>query len=333
MKQTAGATMLLSRSDVAALLPMSACIAAVEEVFVAHSEQLTIAPGVLGAHVANGGFHVKTAGARMSRGYFAAKVNANFPQNPVRRGLPTIQGGLLLFDADDGSVLAIMDSAEITKLRTAAATAVAARYLARPTSSVATICGCGVQGAVHIEALRSVLPIDTVHAVDVVTTTADRFARDMTARFGIDVRTARSLREATQQSDVVITCTSSRSPFLSLSDLRPGTFVGAIGADAEHKQELMPEVLAASKLVVDILDQCAQIGELHHALDARVMDRGQVHGELANLVSGRIRGRIDATEITVFDSTGTALEDVAAAAVAYERALERGGARFMDLAS
>src|SRR4051812_21902826 len=152
-------TLLLTRSDVAALLPMSACIEAVESVFRAHAANATISPGVLGAHATHGGFHVKTAGVRTQRAYFAAKVNANFPGNPTRRALPTIQGGLLLFDADDGSVLAIMDSAEITKLRTAAATAVAAKYLARANSAALTIVGCGVQGAVHIDAIRAVLPI------------------------------------------------------------------------------------------------------------------------------------------------------------------------------
>jgi ornithine cyclodeaminase/alanine dehydrogenase-like protein (mu-crystallin family) len=110
----------------------------------------------------------------------------------------------------------------------------------------------------------------------------------------------------------------------------PGTFVAAVGADDGGKQELEPELLASSTLVVDVLEQCAAIGELHHALTADVVRRADVHAELGDVVSGRRRGRQDAAEVTVFDSTGTALEDVAAAALAYERALAQGRGSSFD---
>lgn len=326
-------TMVLTRSEVAAALPMSACIAAVEETFAAHAAGSTISPGVLGVHVLHGGFHVKTAGITEPRQYFVAKVNANFPENPRRLGLPTIQGGLLLFDATNGSLLAIMDSAEITKLRTAAATAVAAKYLARRDSSVATICGCGVQARVHLEALLAVLPIKSVFAFDAVDGAALRFANEVSTRFRISVTPVSSLLGATERSDVVVTCTTSRDPFIERSNLRPGTFIAAVGADSEDKQELAPDVLSHARVVVDVLEQCALIGELHHALDAGVMVRDQVHGELSDVVSGRRGGRSDAAEITVFDSTGTALEDVAAASVVYEHSVAARRGRFVDFAS
>jgi alanine dehydrogenase len=115
--------------------------------------------------------------------------------------------------------------------------------------------------------------------------------------------------------------------------VRPGTFIAAVGADSENKQELDPTILARATVVVDNLDQCATIGELHHALDAGVLTRDAVHGDLAQIASGQRPGRTSASEITVFDSTGTALQDVAAAALVYERARAAGLGHALDLAS
>jgi ornithine cyclodeaminase/alanine dehydrogenase-like protein (mu-crystallin family) len=125
-------------------------------------------------------------------------------------------------------------------------------------------------------------------------------------------------------SDVCVTCTPSRAPVLFRGDVRAGTFVAAVGADSPDKQELDPLLMAASVVVVDVLDQCAAIGDLHHALEAGALTRDGVHGDLAAVITGRRPGRRSRSEITVFDSTGTALEDVAAAAVVYEKALAAG---------
>src|SRR5438045_2844083 len=119
-------TLLLSRSTIHRLLPLPDCIDAVERAFIAQAEARTMPAGVLGTHVANGGFHVKTCGLLGDRPYYVAKINANFPGNPSR-GKPTIQGVLALYDATDGTVLALMDSAEVTRIRTGAATGVVAK--------------------------------------------------------------------------------------------------------------------------------------------------------------------------------------------------------------
>src|SRR5512133_2372865 len=146
---------------------MRDCIDAVEAAFVAAATGRTIPAGVLGNHVDGGGFHVKTAGLLGEPAYFAAKINANFPENPSRSGRPTIQGILVLYDATNGDPVAVMDSAEITRLRTAAATAVAAKYLSRSDASTVTVCGCGVQSAAQLEALCAVRSIARVFAYDV----------------------------------------------------------------------------------------------------------------------------------------------------------------------
>lgn len=301
---------------------MSACIEAVEAAFLAHANGETIPPGVLGTHVHGGGFHVKTAGMKTSRPYYVAKVNANFPDNPRLRNLPTVQGALLLYDAENGSLLAVMDSAEITRLRTAAASAVAARHMSRSESEVMTICGCGLQGRAHVEAMMAVRPIRRLFAHDVHEDAAESFARDMTELHRLDVQIVASPAAGSRASDIVVTCTSSKQAILALADLRAGTFVAAVGADSDTKRELASDVMAGATVVADIREQCATIGDLHHAIVEGRMTADDIHGELADVVSGRVSGRRSAEEITVFDSTGTALEDVAAAAWAYERAMQ-----------
>src|SRR5438445_979823 len=152
-------SLILSRSDVVDLLSLPECIDAVERAFRLHAEGRTLGPGVLGVPASGGGFHIKAAGLLGERSYFATKTNANFSDNPRRWGLPTIQGAIVLADAANGTPLAIMDSGSVTALRTAAATAVAAKFLARPDARTATIVGCGVQGELQLAAITAVLPL------------------------------------------------------------------------------------------------------------------------------------------------------------------------------
>lgn len=329
MKDSPGA-LLLSRKDVARLLTLEECVAAVEEAFRMHAKGETLPPALLGVPARDGGFHVKAAGLRLrERTYFAAKANANFFRNRERFGLPTIQGLVFLFDGENGSPLAVLDSIEITILRTGAATAAAAKRLARPDSRIATVCGCGEQGRVQLKALALALPIERVHAHDADPERAIRFAAAMSDEISLPVEPAADLAAAVRASDVCVTCTPSRAPLLGPDDVLPGTFLAAVGADSPEKQELDPRLLAAATVVADSLEQCAAIGEIHHAIAAGLLAPSDVHAELADVLSGRKRGRASADEITIFDSTGTALEDVAAAAAVYEKAVAAGrGTRF-----
>ena len=318
------ATRILARGDVERLLGWDECIAAVEDAFRLHAEGRSLSPGVLGVRARDGGFHVKAAGLELDRPYFAAKTNGNFPDNPRRHGLPAIQGVIVLSDAGDGRVLALLDSIEVTLRRTAAATAVAARYLARKDARRVLVCGCGIQGRAQLRALARVLPVEQAGAFDADAAVARAFATEMSTELGFEVRPVVDLAEALADSDVCVTCTPSRRPLLWRGQVRPGTFVAAVGADSPDKQELDPYLMADAVVVTDVLDQCAAIGDLHHALEAGAMSRTDVHGELADLVVGRKPGRRSPEEITIFDSTGTALQDVAASVVAYEKALATG---------
>ena len=326
-------TLILTRSEVASLLSLDECIGAVEDACRLNEEGQSLLPGVMETLTGSGGFHIKAAGLKLAeKTYYAAKVNANFPQNMNKWGLPTIQGVIALCDAENGYPLALLDSIEITALRTGAATAVAAKYLARTDSTVATVCGCGVQGRVQLKSLAQVLRLEKVYAYDQVEALASKFANEMSAELKIEVIPVTDLPRALGESDVCVTCTSSRRPFLRRENVRAGTFVAAVGADNPLKQELDTGLLASNKVVVDVLEQCATIGDLHHAIAAGVMSKSDVYAELGAIVAGRTPGRTSAEEIIIFDSTGTALQDVAAAAVVYEKALGAGKGTWLNLA-
>jgi alanine dehydrogenase len=322
-------TLLLQRSQIAELLSLDECIAAIEDAFRQHGEGQIPAPKVLGMPATDGGFHIKAALLNKSPAYFAAKLNGNFFQNVQRFDMPNIQGLIILCDASNGYPLAVMDSIEITILRTGAATAVAAKHLARADSKVTTICGCGNQGRVQLRALHKVLSLQHVYAFDLDETRAKKFASELSQELGIEVEAATELATAVRKADVCVTCTPAKRFFLKKEYVAPGTFIAAVGADNEEKQELEPQLLASSKVVADILEQCIEIGDLHHAIAGGMMQRDDVHAELGEVVTGRRPGRTSADEITIFDSTGTAIQDVAAAALVYERAISTGcGARF-----
>lgn len=330
--QNSEGTLLLKRHEIAALLGIDECIAAVERVFKLQGEGKTPPPGVLGVHSRDGGFHIKAGWLELTRPYFVAKVNANFPQNVKRYGLPLIQGLIVLCDGEYGSPLALMDSTEITIQRTGAATAVAAKYLARHDSKTALICGCGNQGRISLHALAKTFPLERVFAYDQDDAQAQRFAHDLSAELRLKIEVVSDANEAVGHSDICVTCTPSRKFFLRRDTVAPGTFIAAVGSDSPDKQELEPALLGGNKLIVDMLEQCATIGELHHALDAGVVTKANVHAELCEVVAGTKAGRESAAEVIIFDSTGMALQDVVAAVVVYEKALSLNKGRRMNFA-
>ena len=310
-------TRLLSRADVERLLTPQSCIAAVEDAFRRYALGETNPPGIVGMHEGEGSFHVKAAGLD---GYFGAKLNANFPGNPAR-GLPTIQGVVVLSDARDGRLLALMDSMAITALRTAAATAVAAKYLARQDAQSLLICGCGGQAAAHLRSLLAVRKLKRIYAYDQDVRKAQAFAASMTGEPGIAVEVAADLSKASECA-IIVTCTTARRFFLLRDMVSPGTFVAAVGADHEDKQEIAPQLMQHAKVVTDLTAQAAAIGDLRHAIEAQAMTVEGVHAELGELAAGKKPGRTRDDEVTIFDSTGTGLQDVAAAIAAYRQALD-----------
>jgi len=326
------ATLLLDRSEVERLLTPGKCIAAIEDAFRGLALGQVPAPGILGMHCEGGGFHVKAGFLAADRPYFAAKVNANFPGNAAR-GLTTIQGAILLFDAAEGRLLAVMDSMSITALRTAAASAVAAKYLARERCEALLICGCGGQAAAQLRAVSCVRKAGRVYAYDQEGGRAERFATALGNELGIEITATADLAQAAAASDLIVTCTTSRRHFIERGMVRPGTFIAAVGADNEDKQEIDPQLMAGARVVTDLTAQAAAIGDLHHAILAGAMSASDVHAELGQVVAGLKPGRSRDDETIVFDSTGTGLQDVAAAIAVHRSALATSAGTRFDFAA
>ncbi|HRG55815.1 MAG TPA: ornithine cyclodeaminase family protein [Lacunisphaera sp.] len=321
--------LLLTRSDIASVLSLDDCIAAVEAVFADHARGETIPPGLLHGDGVGGEFHLKAGGLLAPAPRYACKVNGGFFQNGPRHDLPAIQGLILLYDAANGVPLAVAESGLITMLRTGAATAVAAKQLARADAATVTLCGAGVQGAMQLRALARVRPLRRISVWDLDPARAADFATRMAPELGCEVREVRDLKTASLASDIIVTCTPAKKWFLGREHVRSGTFVAAVGADSPGKQEIEPQLLASAVVVCDLLAQCAEVGDLHHALAEGLMDRAQVRGEIGAIIAGRAPGRRDDTETVIYDATGTALQDAAALSVAYDHAVAAGrGTRF-----
>ena len=324
VNQPISLVMLLDRETVRELVTLPDCIRSVETAFLAHARGRALAPGLLHVDADGGEFHIKVGGLRDTRTYFAAKINGGFFNNRTNLGLPNIIGLIVLSDGATGVPLAVMESGLITRLRTGATTAVAAKHLARPESRTVAICGAGNQGEIQLRSLKEVLPIDRAFIWS--RSGAEAFARRMREALKFEVSPVSRLADATLNSDIVVTCTPAKTWFLGREHVRPGTFIAAVGCDSPDKQEIEPELMAASSVVPDLLNQAAHVGDLHHAIAAGLMQPEQVRGELGEVIAGKAPRRTKDDEIIIFDSTGTALQDCAAAALAYERAqgLKRG---------
>lgn len=313
-------TLLLGRNDVEQLLGLPDCINAVERVFRLHGEGKIPPSGILGVKAKGGGLHVKAGVLPGKRNFLVAKLNTNFPGNRAQSGLPTIQGVIAVCDGDNGCPLALLDSIDITIKRTAAASAVAARFLARKDSPVATVCGCGAQGRAQLRAMRLVLPLKKIYAFDLDEGSAKTLASELSRELDIAIEPVCQPALAIQKSDLVITCTTATEFFVRKQDVHPGTLIAAVGADDAHKQEIDPALIASAKVVADSLDQCCSIGDTHHAIVKRLMSREDVYAELSEIVADQKPGRMSDEEIIVFDSTGVAIEDAVAAVAVYEKA-------------
>ncbi|APV48562.1 hypothetical protein BWI17_01985 [Betaproteobacteria bacterium GR16-43] len=298
---------ILTSTEVFGRVTVRQAIDAVERAFLALEAGHIAPPVSAGVTVPDGTFHVKACAA-VSPGYaqvFVAKINSNFPGNRACDGLPTIQGVVAVFDATTGRLLSLMDSPSITNLRTAATTAVAIRHLAMKGAQVATVVGCGALGRFHLQALKecglrrvNLLDLDMARATQVA-----GWARD---ELGLECLAVKDLRVATLASEVVVTCTTSKVPFLKAGDVRPGTFIAAVGADNERKSEIAASLLAEARIVTDLTAQCLKGGDLRNAMP----NESFVCGEMTDVVAGRV-ARTAADEIVIFDSSGLAVEDLA----------------------
>ncbi|NGM68563.1 ornithine cyclodeaminase family protein [Natronolimnobius sp. AArcel1] len=316
-------TLLLDSNDVDEYATLPAVIDAVEDAFAAFERGTTQMPAksYIDLPQYNGDF--RSMPAYLDAGDWDAAglkwVNVH-PNNPTDHDLPTVIGTMIYSDPETAFPLAIMDGTSLTMKRTGAAAAVATDYLAREDATSLGIVGAGVQSYTQLRAISEVRQIETVIVSDQDDERATRLVETFDAEF--DIRTG-SITEA-GHCDVLSTVTPVDDPIISREDVGEQTHINAIGADAEGKHELADSLLEAARIVIDDHEQCTHSGEINVPYSEGVITDTDIHGEIGELVVGSIEGRTEATGVTVFDSTGLAIQDVAAAHVVYENARGTG---------
>jgi alanine dehydrogenase len=183
--------------------------------------------------------------------------------------------------------------------------------------------GCGNQGKISVKMLAAVRDIKVVYLYDIDKSKADQLVSELKLELDIDLVAVVDPYQAIEDSDIIVTCTPSKAPLIRRSQVRPGTFIAAVGADSESKQELDPSLFKSTKVVVDLLEQSEKIGDLRHAIQQNVISRDDVFAELGEIVCGNKRGRESEEEIIIFDSTGMALQDVATASIVFKKAADK----------
>lgn len=257
-------------------------------------------------------------------GIAGAKLVNSHPYNPTRYNLPTVMAIIVLVEPRTGEPLAVMDGTWITTMRTGAASGIASKYMARKGAKMVGIFGAGAQAETQLLAVHEVIRMEEVRVYDLMPEKAERLAMEMSKELGIRVKAAKRPEEAARGCDIVITATPSRKPIVMNEWIREGVHINAIGADAPDKQELDPTILRRAKVVVDDFDQAVYSGEVNVPISKGIMSKDDLYGEMGEVVAGLKVGRASKDEVTVFDSTGLAVQDLATAALVYERAKKAG---------
>ena len=307
-------TLILTHSDVRALLDMPLAMTAVEGAFRAFAEGRAQMPSKVYLDLPEFQGDFRAMPSRMGDYAGVKWVNAH-PHNRERHGLPTVMGTYILSDPKTAFPLAIMDATLLTALRTGAAAGVATKHLANPGFTRVGFIGCGVQARMFRDAHRALGDFEVL-AADQRAEAAEAFALESGGRVV-------SVEEAAG-CPVVCIATPSSKPVIQRAWVKPGTHINAMGADGPGKQELDPQILLSARIVIDELEQSTHGGELNVPISQGILTVANIAATLGDVIAGKAKGRTASTDITVFDSTGLAIQDVAVAAAVYERAKATG---------
>jgi alanine dehydrogenase len=319
---------VISESDARELVGVEDAIDAVEKTFAAmacgHGRNYPVVRESVGYRDAV--FGVKT-GCDTGTPILGLKAGGYWPHN-LAQGLGNHQSSTLLFDADTGRACALVSANYLTGVRTGAASAIATRHLSRTDSTVLGMIGAGVQSHHQLRATLAVRAIRKVVAWDPSADNLASFGRTV-QQLGLQF-VAAEREQVAASADILITVTPAKEALVEKPWVRPGTHINAMGADTQGKQELDPLLVAASALYVDEAAQAISIGECQHAYRGGLIDQRSFRGSLGEVVAGLCEGRRDAREITLFDGTGVALQDLVVADLAVRLARQRGGCSVVD---
>ena len=315
-------TLILNKKDVRRLINIGDVIGVVESAFKDYTEGKGEMPSKVYLTVKDGDFRAMPASLPGAAGMKWVSVHTD---NPAK-GLPTVMAFLILNYADTGYPLAIMDASETTALRTAATSTIASKYLARKDLKTLGIVGAGYQAYHHIKAHCELFKFQEIMVSDISPKATGRLIDSLP---NLPLR-ACSLEE-TVKADIVCTLTPAHQPVVLNKWLKPGTHINAVGADAEGKEELEPSILIEARVVVDDLRQAIHAGEINVPVSTGIYKKEQIFATLGEIIAGYKQGRTNNEMITVFDSTGLAIEDIAVAGLVYEKARQHGAGVSLNL--
>ncbi|PDT39506.1 MULTISPECIES: ornithine cyclodeaminase family protein [Sinorhizobium] len=325
-------TLLLKKDEVRRLIGMTEVIGAVEEAYKGFNSDQVEQPDYIGIDLPSprGEIDFKLGYYKANEVISMKASSGGFVDNPTAHGVPNGMATIFLFDARSGALICVMDGSLILGLRTGASGAVSVRALARKEARKITSIGTGNQARMQIRAINEIMKIEEIHAWDNHPDTLSRYKTDIEREFGIPVIMANSKKEAVEQADILITTTRGKGSLVEADWVKPGTHIVAIGTDQRGKQELDPEIFRNAKLVVDSISQCTEKGETWHPLDRNIITRNDIHGEIGEVLLGQKPGRESDDEITIFDSTGMAIQDNTTASKIYQNAIANNVGTFFQ---
>jgi alanine dehydrogenase len=315
-------TLILTKNEISSLIHVNDVFPVVEQAFKDWTNGNAVMPPKLYLSLQEGDFRAMPAAVPGAAGMKWVNVHPNNPS----RGLPTVMAVLIYNDPATGYPLAIMDASESTSLRTAATSAIASKYLARPDSKTLGVVGAGHQAYQHILAHLPYFQFKEILVADISRQSADNLIASLP-----DIPLKYASIEDTVKADIVCTLTPAHKPVVLKKWLIPGTHINAVGADAEGKEELEPSILNGAVVVVDDFRQASHAGEINIPFSTGLFKKEQVYAELGEIIIGLKPGRRDNKAITIFDSTGLAIEDIAVAKLIYDKALSTGAGHSINL--
>jgi len=321
----------LAEEEVRSLLTMDDAIAAVQRAFLDHGIGRTQMPPKSYLYFSRHNGDLRTMPAYLEGQDLAGvKIVNVHPDNP-QIGLPSVMALLILNSPQTGEPLAVMGATYITSMRTGAAGAIAARHLARRDSHVVGMIGAGAQARTQLQGLSRNFQVEQVIVFDSFADRARAFKEDVLGFLKCDCIAVAGPKEACQ-CDILVTTTPSRRPVVKDEWVRPGTHINAIGADAPGKQELESTLLKRARIVVDDIVQAVHSGEVNVPISEGVLLEEDIHAHIGEILAGKKTGRTSNEEITIFDSTGLGIQDVATGHAVYEKALKCGVGKRMKMA-
>ncbi len=327
-------TLLLSRKDVASVLTMKDCLAAVETAFgeLARGKANMPQRAVIKIEDHKGLFLGMPAYIGGDLNALGLKVVTVYPDNPAKHDMPTTLGTLMFCDPATGRAIAIMDAGYLTAVRTGAASGVATKYLAREDAQTCVVFGAGVQARKQLEAVNIVRPLQKVYVIDVVAQAKESFAKEMSAALDLDCVPTEDVESVVREADIVVTASSSHDPVFDGDWLQPGTHINNIGSHSPDARELDTTTVARSKFVADLKEaNLAEAGDILIPIKEGAVTEDHIYASLGEIVIGAKPGRENAEEITVFKSCGLAIQDVSTALAVYNAAREKGVGVEVDL--